>query len=82
VRNKKATGDDALPVDALTLWGENGLRLMAQLISSLYETGQWPKDFTEFPITTLKKKPKATNCSDYRTVSLNAHAAKISARIH
>jgi hypothetical protein len=29
----------------------------------------------------LKKKPKATNCSDHRTISLIAHTANIVARI-
>jgi hypothetical protein len=32
-------------------------------------------------MTALKKKPKATKCSDYRTISLIAHAAKIVGRI-
>ena len=29
----------------------------------------------------LKKMPKATKCSDHRTISLIAHIAKIAARI-
>jgi hypothetical protein len=29
----------------------------------------------------LKKKPKATNCSDHRTISIIVHAAKIVERI-
>jgi hypothetical protein len=29
----------------------------------------------------FKKKPKATKCSDHRTISIIAHAAKIVARI-
>jgi hypothetical protein len=29
----------------------------------------------------LKKKPKATKCSDHHTISIIAHAAKIVARI-
>jgi ribonuclease HII len=32
-------------------------------------------------MTALKKKPKATKCSDHRTISIIAHAAKIVARI-
>jgi hypothetical protein len=36
MRNKKATGDDDVPVDALILLGENGHQLMTQLISSIY----------------------------------------------
>ena len=57
MKDKKVTGDDDVPGDALL--GENGLRLMTRLISK-YETGKWLKDFTEVPMTVLKKQPKAT----------------------
>jgi hypothetical protein len=45
MRDKKATGHDAIPGDALKLLGEDGLRLMTQLISIVYVTREWPKDF-------------------------------------
>jgi hypothetical protein len=54
---------------------------MAKLINSMYVTGKWPRDFIEVTMIALKKKPKATKCSDHRTISLIAHAAKIVARI-
>ena len=53
---------------------------MTKLISTIYETGEWPRDFMEVMIA-LKKKPQATKCSDHRTISLIAHAAKIVAKI-
>jgi hypothetical protein len=36
-----------------------------------------PQDFTEITVIVLKKKPQATKCSDYRTISLIAHTTKI-----
>ena len=45
MRNKKATGDD-VPGDVLKLLGEGGLQIMTKLINTVYETGEWPKDFT------------------------------------
>jgi hypothetical protein len=54
---------------------------MTQLINSIYVTGEWPRDFIEGTMIALKKKPKATKCSDHRTISIIAHAAKIVARI-
>jgi len=54
---------------------------MTKLINTIYETGEWPKDFTEVTMITLKKKPQATKCSDHRTISLIAHTAKIVAKI-
>jgi hypothetical protein len=45
MRNKKATGDDDVPKDVLKLFGEGGLKLMTKLINTIYETGEWLKDF-------------------------------------
>jgi len=47
MRNKKAKGDDDVPGDGLKLLGEGGLKILTKLINTLYETGQWSKDFTE-----------------------------------
>jgi len=80
MRNKKATGDDDVPGDVLKLFG-GGLKIMTKFINTIYETGEWPKDFTEVTMITLKKKPQATKCSDHRTISLIARTAKIVAKI-
>ena len=79
MRNRKAIGDD-VPGDVLKLLGEGGLKILTKLIDTIYETGEWPKDFTEVTMIALKKKTQATKCSDYRTVSLIAHTAKIIAK--
>jgi len=79
--NKKATGDDDVPGDVLKLLEEGGLKILTKLMKTIYETGEWPKDFTEVTMITLKKKPQATKYSDHRTISLIAHTAKIVAKI-
>jgi hypothetical protein len=81
MRNKQATGNDYVPGDVLKLMGEGGLKIMTKLINTIYETGEWPKDFTEVTMIALKRKPQATKCSDHRTISLIAHTAKIVAKI-
>jgi hypothetical protein len=43
--DKKATGVDDVPVEALKLLGDNGLNLMTQLINNIYKSGEWHKDF-------------------------------------
>jgi len=57
------------------------LKIMMKLINTIYETGAWPKDFTEVTMIALKKKPQATKCSDHRTITLTAHTVKIVAKI-
>jgi len=81
MRNKKATGDDDVRGDALKLLREGDLKIMTILINTIYETGEWPKDFTQFTMIALKKKPQATKSSDHRTISLIARTAKIVAKI-
>jgi len=49
---------------------------MTKLINTIYETGEWPKDFIEVTVIVLKKKPQATKRSDHRKISLIAHTAK------
>jgi len=82
LRNKKATGNvDDVPGDVLKLLGGVGLKIMTKLINTIYENGQWPKDFTEFKMIALMYKPQATKCSDHRTVSLIARRARIVTKI-
>jgi hypothetical protein len=47
MRNRKATEDDDVPGDVLKLLGEGGLKILTKLINTIYETGEWPKEFTE-----------------------------------
>jgi len=79
--NRKATEDDDVPGDVLKLLGECCLKILTKVTSTLYETGEWPKDFTEVTMIALKKKTQATKCSYHRTISLIAHTAKIIAKI-
>ena len=52
-----------------------------KLFNTIYETGEWPKDFTEVTMIALKKKTQATKFSDNRTISLISHTTKIIAKI-
>ena len=81
MRNRKATGDYDIPGNVLKLMGQGGLKILTKLINIIYETGEWPKDFTEFTMIALKKNTQVTKCSDHRTISLIAHTAKIIAKI-
>jgi hypothetical protein len=54
---------------------------MTRVINSIYINGEWPADFTKITAIALTKKPKATKCSDHRTINLIARTAKIVARI-
>jgi hypothetical protein len=72
--------DDDVPGDALKLLADD-LKIMAHLINKIYESGQWPKDFTDIRTTALQKKQTATKCSNHQTTSLTTHEVKTLARI-
>ena len=80
MRDKKATGRDDMSGDILKMLGEDGIRIMTQLISNIFETGEWPKNLTEVTMI-ASKKPAATQDNDDSTISLVAYKAKIVARI-
>jgi hypothetical protein len=40
MRNKKATEGDAVPEDVLKLFGEGGLKILTELINTIYEIGE------------------------------------------
>jgi len=81
MRNRKANGDDDMPGDVLKLLGEGGLKILSKLSNTIYHTGEWPQNFTEVTMIALKKKTKATKCSEYRTISFIGHTAKKIAKI-
>ena len=68
IRVKMGTGDNNVPGDEPKLLEKGGLKIMAQLINTIYDTVEWPKDFAEVTVIALKN-PKATKFSDYCTTS-------------
>jgi len=77
MRNKEATEDDDVDGDVLKLLGVGDLRIIIiKLINTFYETGEYPKGFTDVTMIALKKKAQTTKCSDHRTGSLIAHTAR------
>jgi hypothetical protein len=81
MRDKKAVRYHDAPGDVLQLLGESGLRIVTQLINSIYLIADWLKDVIAITVIIIKKTPKATKCSDHHTVSLIAHTAKIVVRL-
>jgi len=45
------------------------LKILTKLINTIYETGEWPKDFTEVTIIAVKKRRHITKCSDHHSIS-------------
>ena len=73
----KAVGVDDIPIELWKAIGEKGMSELVSLCKQIYENGVWPEDFTRLVLIPLPKKASATECEDYRTISLIGHASKI-----
>jgi Reverse transcriptase (RNA-dependent DNA polymerase)/Endonuclease/Exonuclease/phosphatase family len=81
MKNGKAEGIDNIPIEILKNLGENARNELVQLCQDIYDTGKWPEDFLQSIVIPIQKKPNATKCEEYRTISLLTHASKILLRI-
>ena len=80
-KNGKAPGPDDIPIEILKLLDVNGVKVLHQLFNCIYDTGKIPDDWLMSTFVTLPKKPSATQCKDYRTISLMNHVLKLFLRI-
>ena len=50
---------------------------LVSLLNKIYASGFIPEDFRRSIYVTIPKKPNATECKDYRTISLMPHVMKL-----
>ena len=69
LKDGKSPGQDEIPAEFIkNLEGEARIELK-DITKELYIEGEWPSDFVDVIMVTLRKKNKLTKCSDYRTIS-------------
>jgi len=81
MKHRKAQGSDEIPAEFLKAMGPKATKQLIELCKNIYKTGDWPKDFCETTLIPIPKKNNATDCKDFRTISLISHASKIVLRI-
>ena len=54
---------------------------MHRICVAIWETGEWPKEWTFYTFIPLPKKGDVKQCANYRTIALVSHASKILLRI-
>jgi len=55
---------------------------MHRICVAIWETDEWPEEWTFSTFIPLPKKGDLKQCANYRTVALVSHAGKIVLRIH
>ena len=81
MKKNKAEGLDGIPAEFWKSLGKRATRELVELCQQMYRQGVWPEEFTKIVMIPIPKKVNATECSDYRTISLIPHASKILLKI-
>ena len=83
--NVKAMGPDELPAELLKLVLSDSsheiLLAFHDIIVAVWMTGEVPQEWKDATIKVLHKKKDQTKCSNYRGLSLVAHAGKVLLKI-
>ena len=77
MKNGKAPGPDELSTEALKAIDEYNIDIITDLCNTIYNSGFIPVDMKQSIFVTLPKKPKAQNCTEFRTISLMSHVTKL-----
>ena len=81
LKNKNATGIDVIAAEMLKALDVGPIEKLTQLCNDIYNTGYWPKELKESIVIPIPKKPKATRCQEYRTISIMSYVTKLLLKI-
>ncbi|GFR73937.1 retrovirus-related Pol polyprotein from type-1 retrotransposable element R2, partial [Elysia marginata] len=77
MKSGKACGIDGINTEMLKALGDFGIEVLTNLCNCMYSTAYIPEDLKTSVFILLPKKPKAKDCSGYRTISLMCHILKL-----
>ena len=72
----KSAGVDNIPAELVQAGGEDVITTLTTICNKIWQTGEWPKPWTQSLVITLPKKGNLQPCQNYRTVSLISHPSK------
>ena len=79
--SRKATGPDKVPAELFKAGGDTVLDRMHRICVAIWETGEWPEEWTFSTFIPLPKEGDLKQCANYRRIALVSHASKIHLRI-
>ena len=77
MKKSKAMGIDNIPTESLQALGGFGTKQLTKICNQMYRSAEIPEDLRTSIFIVLPKKPRATECSDHRTISLMCHTLKL-----
>jgi len=81
VASGKSTRPDEVQAELFTHAGEGTLDKMHRKCTAVWETGEWPDDWTNSYFIPIPKKGDLGQCKNYRAIALVSHGSKIMLKI-
>lgn len=81
LKSNKAPEPDNITAEVLRALGHDGADIILDLCNKIWQTGQWPKDWTQSIFIPIHKKGSIQKCQNHRIISLISHASKVLLRI-
>ena len=81
LKNGKSAGVDNIPAEMVQTCGEDMISVLLIIFNKIWQTGEWPTQWTQSLVITLPKKGNLQLCQNYRTISLISHPSKVMLKI-
>ena len=77
----KSPGVDNIPAELIKHGGPEMIKALTTICQRIWDTKQWPTEWTQSLIIPLPKKGNLRQCQNYRTISLISHPSKVMLRV-
>ena len=81
LKKGKSAGADNVPAELVQAGGETMISALLTVCNKIWQTGEWPRPWTQSLIITLPKKGNLQLCQKYRTISLISHPSQVMLKI-
>ena len=81
IKDNKTPGVDEVPIELIKAAGDGMIKEITTLCNLIWETEEWPRDWTSSIFIPIFKKGDARECENYRTIALISHTSKILLKI-
>ena len=81
ITTNKASGGDGVPVELFQILKDDAVKVLHSICQQIWKTQQWPQDWKRSVFIPISMKGNAKKCSNYRTIALISHTAKVMLKI-
>ena len=77
LKKGKSLGVDNIPGELVQAGGEGMISVLHKICNKIWESGIWPREWTQSLVITLPKKGNLQQCQNYMTIRLICHPSKV-----